>query len=248
VVRIRLAESNGAIDQFWAPVSHNSKHVLIYVGTNAVYSPIGLPQQNNLDARSTAVLPPVTKDLSLGPKDILAVNHEFTTSGDLLGSVQIASYLKTRHINYELRIGEDITVGELRHSPTILIGGNNNFWTIEMSKYLPIAYITGVGFRERSGNHTEWNDNLSDQKGGESYAIAARISDPETDEPIILVAGLNSFGTRIASQFITDPTALKTLASTAPRGWSKKNIEVVLRTGVLERDTGAPIVVTARYW
>lgn len=248
VIKKRQAESDSAIDQFWAPMSRDSNRVLIYVGTNAVYSPIGTKEQNDLSARSTAVLPPVTKPVTLGPKDIMAVNHEFTTSGDLLASVKITSYFTAHHISYEVRMGENITAGELRHSPTVLIGGNNNFWTIETSKYLPIAY-TEFGLKDVSGNHTVWTDHLSaDQKRGESYAIAARISDPETGEPIILVAGVTSLGTRAASQFITDPNALKALASTAPPGWAKKNIEVVLRTDVVERDTGTPTVVAARYW
>ena len=48
----------------------------------------------------------------------------------------------------------------------ILIGGNNNFWTVEISKYLPITYVVGVGLKDGSGSHAIWNDSLSDQKRG----------------------------------------------------------------------------------
>ena len=248
VVRGHLAQSNTAIDQFWAPMSHESKHVLIYVGTNAVYAPISGQPHRDLATHSNFILPPVTKDITLGPKDIFAVNHEFTTSGDLLASVRITTYLNGRNIGYDLRIGDNITIDELRHSPTILIGCSSNFWAEEMFQYLPIEYVFGVGFKDVK-NNTAWNEDIFyDRKRGESFAIAARIWDPASGEPVIMAAGLSSLGTTMASQFITDPTALRTLASAAPPGWEKKNMEVLLRTQVLEGDTGAPIVVAVRYW
>jgi len=145
-------------------------------------------------------------------------------------------------------MGENIAIGDLRHSPSVLVGGSNNYWTMELSSKLPIAYLPALGFRDE-GDHTVWKENLNaDRTRGESYAIVARLLDSETDNPTIIVAGLNSVGTRIAGQFITDPTALATLVSKAPPGWTNKNMEVLLRTAVIQRDTGTPTIVAVRYW
>jgi len=256
---VRPSHKTTALDQFWEPELRNSKQILIYVGTNSVYVPSVSAKAAELQGHHVPLLPPFTTPVTLTPENADASNYEFTTSGDLLATVQLTSLLAERHVQFEVRMGENISVGDLRHSPTILVGGSNNVWTMEISKDLPIAYIIGVGLQDRTGtqailqdrtgNHTIWKDNVSaGQAHGESYGIAARLLEPKTGNTLILVAGLSSLGTRTAGQFIADPNALARLAATAPKGWERKNIEVVLRTDVLERDTSAPSVVTARYW
>ncbi len=195
------------------------------------------------------VLPPLVPGETLKSTDVRSINYEYTTVGDLLASVQIASLLANRHLGYEVRTGENIAVSELRHSPSILIGGANNFWTMEMAHRLPITFIPGVGIQDKSASGTTWTDKLNaDLTDGESYAIAVRLLDSETGNPLIIIAGIDSWGTKAAGQFITDPVALKALSSKAPADWSKKNLEVVLHTNVLRRDGGVPTVVAARYW
>jgi hypothetical protein len=241
--------TQSALDQFWSPVLRDSKQVVIYAGTNAVYAPIWDPKRPDISAQHDVVLPVLAPGEALTSKEVRAVNYELTTVGDLLATVYITSLLSTWHVGIDVRTGENIAIGDLRHSPAILIGGANNPWTLSMSKTLPIAYVRNVGIQDQSGNHTLWVDRLNaDSTSGESYAIIARLLNPETGKPLIMIAGLTSLGTRVAGQFITDPVLLKTLTSTAPAGWANKNLEVVLRTKVLSRDAGSPTIVAVRYW
>jgi hypothetical protein len=241
--------TQSALDQFWSPVLRDSKQVVIYAGTNAVYAPIWDPKRPDISAQHDVVLPVLAPGEALTSKEVRAVNYELTTVGDLLATVYITSLLSTWHVGIDVRTGENIAIGDLRHSPAILIGGANNPWTLSMSKTLPIAYVRNVGIQDQSGNHTLWVDSLNaDSTSGESYAIIARLLNPETGKPLIMIAGLSSLGTRVAGQFITDPVLLKTLTSTAPAGWANKNLEVVLRTKVLSRDAGSPTIVAVRYW
>ena len=241
--------TQSALDQFWSPVLRDSKQVVIYAGTNAVYAPIWDPKRPDISAQHDVVLPVLAPGEALTSKEVRAVNYELTTVGDLLATVYITSLLSTWHVGIDVRTGENIAIGDLRHSPAILIGGANNPWTLSMSKTLPIAYVRNVGIQDQSGNHTLWVDSLNaDSTSGESYAIIARLLNPETGKPLIMIAGLSSLGTRVAGQFITDPVLLKTLTSTAPAGWANKNLEVVLRTKVLRRDAGSPTIVAVRYW
>jgi hypothetical protein len=241
--------TQSALDQFWSPVLRDSKQVVIYAGTNPAYAPIWDANRPDISAQHDLVLPALAPGETLTSKEVHAVNYEFTTVGDLLATVYITSLLSTWHVGIDVRTGENIAIGDLRHSPAILIGGANNPWTLSMSKTLPIAYIRNVGIQDESGNHTLWVDSMNaDATSGESYAIIARLLNPETGNPLIMIAGLNSLGTRVAGQFITDPVLLKTLISTAPAGWANKNLEVVLRTKVLSRDAGSPTVVAVRSW
>jgi hypothetical protein len=245
------AGPQSALDQFWSPIWRNSKQVLVYGGTNAVYLAASDPTRRDEGSRYEIRLPPLAPGKTLTSNDVRVVNNEFTTVGDLLAAIHITSLLSTRRIGFDVRTGDDIAVGDLRHLPSILIGGSNNIWTLQMVKALPIAYIPGVGIQDKSGKRTLWNDNLNLNGGssdGESYAIVVRMLNSEFDNPLIIVAGLTSWGTRVAGQFITDPVALKALASTLPNRWQDKNLEVVLRTQVIRGDAGSPAVVATRSW
>jgi hypothetical protein len=65
---------------------------------------------------------------------------------------------------------------------------------------------------------------------------------------VIIVAGVTSFGTRAAGQFITNAESLKALTATAPKDWASRNLELVVRTVVLKSDPGAATIVAARNW
>jgi hypothetical protein len=248
LTRLRM-HSQTALDQFWTPLLRDSKRVLVYTGTNAVYTPTWNSSQQEQSQASALFLPPVTSETVLTSHEIHSVNNEFTTSGDLLASVRISDFLAVRRLNYELRMGDNMAVGDLRQSPSILIGGTNNRWTLELASSLPIAYVPGVGLQEKDGSHRSWSDELNaDSTRGESYAVVARLLDPETGHPIIIIAGIRSLGTRLAGQFVTDPEAFKSFASVAPSNWPAKNVEIVVSTRVMKGDTGTPSVVAVRTW
>lgn len=64
----------------------------------------------------------------------------------------------------------------------------------------------------------------------------------------MILAGLGSNGTEAAAQMVTSPTYLREINRTLPHGWERKNIEVVLKTAVVNGQTGAPSIVAYRIW
>jgi hypothetical protein len=80
------------------------------------------------------------------------------------------------------------------------------------------------------------------------YAIVSRLRDPQTEQPVVIVAGIGSWGTLAAGEFVTNPEHLKKLEAFAPKGWEQKNVQVVISTGVIRGSSGPPTVLAAHFW
>jgi hypothetical protein len=80
------------------------------------------------------------------------------------------------------------------------------------------------------------------------YAIVSRVRDPKTEQPAVIVAGIGSWGTQAAAEFVTNPEHLKKLAAVAPRHWEQKNLQVVVATDVIHGSSGPPTVLAAYFW
>jgi hypothetical protein len=257
---IRRGGSQNTLDQFWAPVLQSSKPVLIYTGTNAVYMPTSSfaskrehRQEHEQSDGMMLFLSPLAPGETLTSADLYPINYEFTTVGDMSVNVRLASLLTSQHHSFDVRAGENISIGDLRESPSVLVGGYNNFLTLKLSHNLPFALDGSEDGRqpiqESGGTRKGWSPRLdANRANGEDYAIVARLLNSETGNPVIIIAGVTSFGTRAAGQFVTNAEGLKALTTTAPKDWANKNLELVVRTVVLKSDPGATTIVAARYW
>jgi hypothetical protein len=102
--------------------------------------------------------------------------------------------------------------------------------------------------RDRFDMSRSWRPKFSGGKFSEDYAIVSRILDSKTGGTLVTIAGLDHTGTRAAGDFVTDPQLLATLIKDAPKDWSKKNLQFVLHTNVVNDIPGSPTVVAAYYW
>ena len=75
-----------------------------------------------------------------------------------------------------------------------------------------------------------------------------RATDPKTEQMVVAAAGMSVFGTLAAAEFITDENEIRKLAAVAPKGWERKNMEIVLSTDVIRANPGPPKVVATYFW
>ena len=80
------------------------------------------------------------------------------------------------------------------------------------------------------------------------YAIVARFRDPNTEGPVMVIAGVGPYGTEAASEFVQSPQHLAELAARLPRGWEKKNLELVIKTDVIGVKAGPPALLATYTW
>lgn len=245
------------IDAFWKPFIDSPNPVLLYSGANAVYMMSGdfvnryeaTHHVDSLERQGREFVIPISHDMKLEPKDLVAFKNDFITLGDLTANVRIASLLTLHRKKFDLRCGGDVAFGDLRQSPTVLIGAFNNSWTMELTGDLPFIFDRGLTIRDQTNPDRKWSPIYSqDGEIGADYAIVTRISHSKTGEALITVAGITQSGTRAAAEFITSPELVQALATSAPKDWESKNLELVLQTKVVNDIPTNPTLVASRYW
>jgi hypothetical protein len=80
------------------------------------------------------------------------------------------------------------------------------------------------------------------------YAIVARYIDPTTHGSLLIVAGIGAYGTQAASEALTTPADLDRLLAGVPRRWEDGNIELVLKTAIINGEAGPATLVSSTTW
>ena len=242
-----------AFERFWSPVLKNPNRGLVYVGSNAVYSLSQAflekyRQQHHLDKvemMGREFLVPVGPNDIITGNDLVPIKDIYVTVGDVAATAKIASFLSLRKKEYDMRFGGDISVGDLHERPAILIGGFNNSWTLEMTDSLRYVFAYQFQIQDRFDKTKNWKP---DPAFTEDYAIVSRILNSKTGEILIAAAGIGQAGTRAAGDFLTSPQAINSVLRGAPKGWEKKNMQIVLHATVINGSPNQPDVVATYYW
>jgi hypothetical protein len=242
-----------AFDRFWSPVLKAPNRSVIYVGSNAVYYLSGdfvdryrrEHQLDKVESMGREFLVPLGSNDVVNGKDLVPEKDIYVTVGDAAALARIASLLSMRKKPYDMRFGGDISVGDLRERPAILIGGFNNSWTLEMTDNLRFRFVYLHQIEDRFDKNKSWKAN---QDFTEDYAIISRILNSKTGEILITAAGIGQAGTRAAGEFLTSPEELDSLLQAAPRGWDKRNLQILLHTSVINGSPNHPDVVATHYW
>ena len=242
-----------AFNQFWSPVLENPHRVLIYVGGNAVYqlSSSYLDEYYRQHPRSHTEemgfesyipLPPGTK---IDAQDLFPAKDIFVTIGDVAAITKIEAVLVRRNRQFDIRYGGDIAYGDLRESPTILVGAHNNSWTLTMTENLRYVFDGRNSIVDRSDPQRRWTSNAGFT---EDYAIVSRVLNSKAGTTVIVAAGVGYPGTQAAAEFVTNPQSISALVKSFPKGWEKKNIQIVLHTTATNQLAGAPDVIATYCW
>jgi hypothetical protein len=248
-----FSSESRAFNHFWSPVLDNPHTALIYVGGNAVYQ-LSISymdqyyrehppnQTEEMGFESYIEWPSGTK---IDAKDLFPAKDTFVTIGDVAAITKVESLLVRRNRQFDIRYGQDVTYGDLRQSPTILIGAHNNSWTLAMTGNLRYVFSGRNAIVDRSNPQKRWSANDSFT---EDYAIVSRIVNSKTDTTVIAVAGVGYAGTQAAAEFLTTPQSVFRLVKSLPNGWERKNLQIVLHTIVTNQLPGTPEVVATYCW
>jgi hypothetical protein len=239
--------------EFWSPVLANSNTVLIYIGSNAVYqlSPSYIDsyyqqhprsQNEEMGLESYIPLPPGTK---IDSGDLHPAKDTFVTIGDVAATTKIVSMLVRRDKQFNIRYSNDVTYGDLRQSPTILVGAHNNSWTLTITGDMRYVFSGRNAIVDRSDPKKRW---LAPDSFTEDYAIVSRVLNSKTGTTVIAVAGIGFAGTEAAAEFLTNPQSISALVKSLPSGWEKRNIQIVMHTSVTNQLPSPPDVVATYCW
>jgi hypothetical protein len=220
-----------AADTFWQPVLKSSEPALIYFGTDAVYSLSKEYLDTYLDSHHVSQqgreffvdLPPSTK---IDAKDLVPANDRVMVN-DFAAAAEVITFLNHHGKLFDVRWGHDISPGDLRHAPVILIGAFNNYLTLELTNQLRFEFAGGNQIKDRANPQLSWS---RDEKGTsiDDYAIVSRLVRPESGVIVITAAGIGPEGTQAAGEFLNSPSQITNAVKGLPHNWNQKNMQILL--------------------
>jgi len=241
-LRPRLSES--ALNLMWQPTIASPNPVLIIIGVHSLDSR-GHEEQIESHASSTEG----------ESKDMLAsmVRSDMVPVSDIVSYSRFTDIL-TKHSRAYTTVGSaDARLEQARNGPVVLIGGFDNLWTLRLTSKLRFR------FQERSPSDsdivdsehpgTAWRfDNLQKAMvNTQDYAIVASYFDSTIDQPVLIAAGIGKAGTQVAAEFLTNDPELQSWLK-GSKLTSRRNVELVLSTEILDGTAGPPHVVASAIW
>lgn len=243
----RSAAHLAGFDAFWAPLLSAPNSPLISVGELHSHELTFIPDSQR-SPRSDGFRIDASKDLPQG----IPVERE----GYLEAVAKIASVLGTKDEAFETRDESETSFADFAGRPTILLGAYDNDWSMGLSEgrrfEFKADYSRGfkwISDRQKPGKEIGTLPIASPAPSSyDSYSIVMRDTGSVSRQSRIVVAGVGDEGTVAAAEFVSDPKYLDDFAQQAPAGWASRNIEILLRTKVVEGVLGIPTVVDYSIW
>jgi hypothetical protein len=222
-----------ALEKFWAPVLASPDPVLVYIG-------------------GYAMDPPQQQPVSLTDLQ----NAERVAYADATAFARIISLLSTHHKLYRTRLQISAKVDDLKDGPAVLIGAFNNSWTLRLTGQLRFGFArnpeTHISWIEDRQNPTamKWSHQMTAPYANvqEDYAIVSRVVDPTTGRVVVTASGLAKFGTEAAGEFLTNPVYMEQISRQSPKGWERRNMQIVIQAHVIGRSSGPPQILAAHFF
>jgi hypothetical protein len=229
-----------ALKQFWGPFITSQQPVLFCMADQNQYSSIRL-------------------------RDAADPQHEITLSDtmvaiiidDVSPLVNVAGMLRTYGKTYRVLGESSTTLEDLRRGPSVFIGAFDNSWTLRLTSPLRFHFandpdMTRLWIEDRQNpQKRDWVLSRTQQfQTGEykDYAIVARLIDPNTDQYVVVAAGIGRGGTVAAGEFLVDEHHIDEMLSQVPSNWKRKNLEIVLETQIIQGRSGPPRISAVHIW
>ena len=230
-----LRPHGSPVDRFWGRVWDNNDTVMLCI--SEMFDPSAPPP------------PEVPTYLDIMRQDRMAF-------ADALTMARLSGLLQENHRKLDIRRATDFNLADFRKGPTVLIGAYNNPWTMRLGDQLRYTFQRTPGTKDgligdrQNPSKPLWHHNPYQPYSQifQDWAIVSRFVDSRTEQVVVVVAGMGKDGTAAAGEFVTDPRYLQMLADRAPKGWERKNLQVVLNTEVINGNVGPPRIVATYFW
>jgi hypothetical protein len=227
----RTVNSNSVVDDFWGPLTRDQRSVILCTGS-VVFA------QDKYSGVITA-----------GTNG--NVDYPFVSIQTASAIAQIDEAVGPSGASTPLIAAPWTTLTDLREHSIALIGAYNNQWTIRLLTPLRFHFLPDPQARivDAMNPSIGWErDQSIPYSSADDYAIVARFRDPNVDGWVVALAGLGRNGTEAAAQFATSPHYLEMLEQQLGSRFGNRNIEVVLKVGVINAKTGAPSIIAVHAW
>jgi len=247
------------LNAFWEPLFRDQKPIQIAIGQpSRLYRFVG-PRTDELNRAlgGGAAAGGAADQLSIGASEMAWVAPEYLFMRDALSAFKVASWVQSQGHAYQLAPVGQTNYSRVRHEPLVAIGAFNNAWSMRVTAELRFVCdqrtVDGVTYHFISDrrNPAAFVWKVAQPAGAtmaEDFAIVTRAFDAATEKTVISVAGIETYGTLAAGEFVTSPEYLgKTLAA-AGGDWRHKNAQFVIGTRIIDGTPGPPRVLATYFW
>ena len=259
IYRARAHQS--VLHRFWSPALSSTEPVLICLAKPSVYLPsVQLYQRHSKTPEifqsqyeRLSQRPDLQPDDKLVWSDMIEYPDYGLAAGDVYAAIQLSSLFGQIGKKNQVRIGRNYSFEDLRSSPAIIVGAFNNRWTMQMTSSLHFAFVNEGDqslIKEEGPSGRRWYSKFDsiNSRSKEDYALVTRLLNSRTGQFVVLVAGIQSYGTQAAGEFVSSPEYLEAALQKAPPDWERKNMQILLRTPVIDGLPGPAEVVAIYVW
>jgi hypothetical protein len=226
-----------AIDAFWGPIWNNSEYITLVVG-HATGDPDNLPKPSS----------------EVTIYDSLVANR--VPWPDAIALSSLVSVAASHDKKYRLQRASLTPLADLRNAPAILIGGFNNSWIMRLGASLRFRLRLDreprTGFIEdvQRPAFRNWQTKFDAPFSSfdQDFGVITRVTDPLTERPVVIACGIASYGTIAAGEFLSTEKYMHMFVERAPKGWQRKNVQVVFSTKVINGNSGPPRILATYFW
>ena len=225
-------------DRFWAPVWDSPDPVLI-----------------GLSGGPGPATPAATDSNAQTLGDLFHNRADYVPMGDAAAMARILSSLRERGKPINLVYSSSIQLADLKSGPAILIGPVNR-WLEMMAQDLRFTIqrddaVTRTWISDRQHpDRRDWSVQVNAQSSSvaEAYALISRVWNPTTGRFMVCISGLSPYATSAAGEFVSNTPKMAELLKSAPSGWSKRNVQIVIAATRVGTNVGIPRAVATYFW
>jgi hypothetical protein len=245
---------HNALDRFWAPVLDSPNPALLCVGQPhfAIFQGIAVPVLASSPDRSDNIAAP-EKRITLD--DLYLRGKHYVSLADSMTLTRLGGILEAKGKPYRIRGELSTSLSDLRDGPAVLVGAFNNDWTLRLTGPLRFSFVSpqphtfGIHDQQNPARNVWTVDTqLPYLSQSDDYALISRIRAATTGRVVVVAAGVACWGTTAAGEFLTDPKYMDEVVKSAPHGWERMNIQIVIGTKVIEGNSGPPRVLATHFW
>ena len=232
--------------KFWAPVWDKTNDVVICV-------PGQFPRPES-PIQTSGVAVPTGRD----PRSLLSIRESLSLNSiawpDATTLYMLVGFIQSHGQGYHVRREGDLPFSDLRTGPVVMVGGYNNRWLMRLTNRYRFTYQRDQGMNwirdAQNPSRRDWGvfPDAPYSSFDEDYGIISRVWDTEVQRWVVVASGIAAYGTIAAGEFLTNPAGLAALAQHSPKGWEKKNVQVLFATKVFNGNAGPPRIITVHVW
>ncbi len=255
---LSLISRKTELDQFWAPLIKAQGPVVMCVGQPQAYNFVS-DTQRALDewfASGDGKTEPPPEIARIPLQSIVPMWDRYTGLGDAQALARLSSVFGAYGKKFQVRGGKSASLADLRGKPLVLIGAFSNQWTMGLTGELRFHF----GVDRKAGAQIVRDSQNPDNSDWQvvhawpywkipvDYAIVTRVMDPTTEQVVVVAAGITHYGTQAAGELLSNPEYFAEAVRQAPRGWSRKNMQIVLSAKVMSGTAGPPQILKVHFW